>query len=453
MQLMEVRTRIAPSPTGIPHIGNTRTVLFNYLFVKKNNGKFIVRLEDTDRERYVPESVPKILEILQWLGIGYDEGPYVQSERLTIYKKYAEELVDKGAAYYCFCNAERLEQVKKKQEEKHEPPRYDRYCLGHITTEEAKKKIDSGEKFVIRLRVPDDGETGWKDLVRGEITVKNKEIDDQILLKSDGFPTYHLGVVVDDYLMKISHVLRGAEWISSTPKHILLYKAFGWELPEFGHLPLVLGPDRAKLSKRHGAKSALDYRDEGYLPEAILNTIFFWGFSPKSDKQFYSLEEMIKIFDLSGVQPSDAIVDLNKLDFFNGYYIRQKSGQELAELMNKKDVDLRIIDLVKDRMKKLTDFDSLTNYFYNVPQFDLSLMPKTINSEQRKKIIEGFVNNLTIFEECGRKMAAEMNLKVGDVFMVPRVAITGSIATPPLCDIIKILGMEETILRLRSGLT
>ncbi len=291
---MKVRVRIAPSPTGIPHIGNTRTALFNYLFDKKNKGQFILMIEDTDRRRLVPGALEKILEILEFLGINWDEGPkkdggfgpYIQSERLLIYRQYAEELIKKGKAYYCFCSSERLEKLKLKQKQKKIPPKYDKLCL-NLSHREIQKKIKNGEKPVIRLKVPEGRKISWNDLIQGEIEFDSSSLDDQILLKSDGFPTYHLAVVVDDHLMKITHVLRGAEWISSTAKHLLLYQAFGWKQPVIGHFPIILGPDKSKLSKRHGAKSALDYRDEGYLPEALNNFMAFLGWSYKDNSDLW----------------------------------------------------------------------------------------------------------------------------------------------------------------------
>ncbi len=318
-----VRVRFAPSPTGDPHIGNVRVALYDYLFAKKNNGSYIVRLEDTDKAREVPGSEAKIRESLEWLGITSDEspwqggefGPYRQSERLDLYQKHAKELVAAGHAYHCFCTSERLEQVRAEQAKNHQPPRYDRHCR-HLSADEVKQRLDAGEKFVIRLKVPDGQQIAFNDLVKGEIVFATDEIDDQILIKSDGFPTYHLAVVVDDHYMKISHIIRGEDWLSSTPKHLLLYKAFNWEVPFIAHLPLILGPDKAKLSKRNGHTSVLYYKiNLGIHPGAMVNFMTHLGWTPKSEDQE---------FDLSDVGVSPAIFDMAKLEFLSREYISQE---------------------------------------------------------------------------------------------------------------------------------
>jgi len=277
-----VRTRIAPSPTGVPHIGTIRTALFDYLLAKKYNGEFILRIEDTDKKRLVPESIEKIYQSFDTLGMKRDEdpiiggsyGPYIQTQRLDIYQKYAQELINIGAAYYCFCSEERLKELH----EKDQYAKYDRHCR-HLSPEEVKAKLDSGAPFVIRVKLPETGFSTWHDLVQGKLSLPNTECDDKVLMKTNGIPTYHLAVVVDDYLMKISHVLRGVEWMMSTPVHLFLLESLGWEPPIFAHVPLLLGPDKSKLAKRHGAKSVLDYSTEGYLPEAINNFLFYLGFS------------------------------------------------------------------------------------------------------------------------------------------------------------------------------
>lgn len=474
---MEIRTRVAPSPTGVPHIGFARTALYNWLLAKKEGGKFILRMEDTDRARFVPESVPQILEMLKWLGLTPDEGPviggpyapYSQSERLDLYKKYALELVGKDAAYYCFCSQERLEEVRKKQEKEHKPPMYDRLCR-KISKDDAQKKVDLGEKYVIRLKVPDEGTAEWDDLVHGHIKIEYRLVDDQILLKSDGFPTYHLGVVVDDHLMKINPVLRGVEWISSTPKHILIYKALGWEMPPLGHLPLVLGPDKAKLSKRHGAKSALVYRDDGYLPEAILNTIFFWGWGTQGEKEFYTKEEMIEAFSLNGVSKGDPIVHLEKLDWFNGQYIRKLSNDELMKRLepfipgdyDRKKIK-KILPLVKDRMVTLRDFTSLTDFvFKGLGDYEKSLLiPKEKTLEEVEIALQNLIPALSLdrddwnsdmLEKRARLLAENIGWKTNDLFMTIRVAVTGKTATPPLFETMEVLGREECLKRLALAL-
>ncbi len=473
--MSQIRVRIAPSPTGIPHIGNTRTAFYNFLFARHHGGKFYVRIEDTDRARLIPESLPKIMEILDWLKIEYDNKPvYVQSEHLENYKKAADELIQKNKAYYCFCSEERLKKLKEEQTARHEPPRYDRHCLS-LTPQEINQKIKNGERYVIRLKIPENREISWVDLIRGKITVNSKELDDQVLLKSDGFPTYHLAVIFDDNLMKITHVLRGAEWISSTPKHILLYEAFGYEKPLWGHLPLILGPDRAKLSKRHGAQSALEYRDAGYLPEAILNTMLFWGWSPKNDQQFFSTPEMIEKFDIDGINKNDPVVDLKKLDYFNGYYIRQKSSQELFDLMNPYMQDdekkwgrekiLMIIPLIKDRLRKLSEWKELTRGFFVAPDvkqtatllqaIDGVCNRKPESMQILQKILDYLKNpavwdNNDVWQTGLRKIADEFKIKHGDLFMILRIAVWGEKITPPLYETMKVIGNSESLDRIQK---
>lgn len=456
----QVRVRFAPSPTGIPHIGNTRTAFFNWLFARHHQGKFILRIEDTDRQRLVPESLPKILEILRWLGINWDEGPYIQSERLSIYKEIAKELIEKGAAYYCFCIPDRLEKMRQEQQAKKQIPRYDRTCLG-LSREAVGRKLKADESYVIRLKVPDEGETSWSDLIQGKISFQNNQIDDQVLLKSDGYPTYHLAVSVDDYLMKISHVLRGVEWISSTPKHLFLYQALGWQPPQIGHFPLILGPDRAKLSKRHGARSALDYKDEGYLKEALLNFMLLLGWAPKDNQEIFALEEMIKRFDLDGIQKANAVFNLQKLDWFNGVYIRQKPDSELLQLIKpfvpkgaNDSLISQTIPLVKERLVKLSDYSSLAGFFFEKPKVDKKIFEQNAK-EQLSAAIDILKEVKTWDKEDLQKtlqeLVQERNWKMGEFFMNFRIAITGSRATPPITDAIALMGREKTLKRLQAA--
>ena len=321
-----VRTRIAPSPTGQDlHIGNAYTALVNYVVAKKNEGKFIIRIEDTDRTRFVEGSEDHILESLAWLGITHSEGPdtggpytpYRQSERLSLYKKYAEELVVQGKAYYCFCTPERLAEMRKGQESRHEPPMYDGMCKA-FSRQQSAIRVKNGEQHVIRLSLPDEGVTVFTDLIRGEISFENKLLDDQVLLKSDGFPTYHLGVVVDDHLMEISHIIRGEEWISSTPKHVLLYQFLGWGLPLYAHMPLLRNPDKSKLSKRKNPVWVSWYREQGFLPEALLNYLATMAWAHPDEKEIFSIDEMVEVFDLSDVQTTAPIFDIEKLRWMNG---------------------------------------------------------------------------------------------------------------------------------------
>ena len=472
-----VRVRFAPSPTGIPHIGNTRTALYNYLFAKKNQGKFILRIEDTDRDRLVPESLSKILEILKFVGINWDEGPqvggrfgpYVQSKRLKIYQKYAQSLVKKKKAYFCFCTVKRLEKLRKAQQKSGKQPRYDRLCLG-LASQTIAQKINSKTPHVIRLLIPESGLISWHDLIQGKIEFKTETIDDQIILKSDGFPTYHLGVVVDDHLMQVSHVLRGAEWISSTPKQILLYQGLKWPLPHFGHFSVILGPDKAKLSKRHGAKSALDYRDEGYLVEALVSFMVYLGWSYQDNSQLLSLKQLTKYFDLKKVQKANPIFDLSKLNYFNGKAIRTKSNQELLTLLKQfiphncspalaKD----IIPLIKDRLVKLSDFAALSAFFYQDIKLDKKLLIK-----QSKKAPAEIVTSLKSLqatyaqvnekdwtakelESLGRKLVSQTGWTPKELFMTLRVALTSEIATPPLFDTMQVLSKKLALKRLNHA--
>ncbi len=375
------RTRIAPSPTGQDlHIGNVYTALLNYSWAKRNNGKFILRIEDTDRTRLVEGAEETIKNSLLWFNIAYDEGPdvpgphqpYRQSERLEIYKKYAEELVEKGLAYYCFCDSERLSSMRSVQEASGLPTLYDGLCK-KFNISESKEKIKN-EPYVIRMNTPKDGKTEFEDLVRGKIEFENKLIDDQILLKSDGFPTYHLAVVVDDHLMEISHVIRAEEWISSTPKHILLYKFFGWNLPVFAHVPILRNPDKSKLSKRKNPVWVSWYKSEGFLPEAVLNFLALMGWSHPDQKDKFDLDEFISLFDPRDLKPVGPVFDITKLEWLNGLYIREMNPEELKRKLEKfykedsefsvifesKHISL-LIGLAQSRMKKLSEFKDLVN--------------------------------------------------------------------------------------------
>ncbi|MCX6730606.1 MAG: glutamate--tRNA ligase, partial [Candidatus Roizmanbacteria bacterium] len=364
-----IRTRIAPSPTGKDvHIGSVATALMNYAWAKKNNGKFIIRIEDTDQSRLVPGGEKKMLTTLQELGIIADESPlvggpfapYRQSERLDIYKKYAKELINKEKAYYCTCTSERLTEMRAKQQAEKKVPRYDRFCLSR--QDEVKKQIEDGMKYVVRLLIPET-EIVFTDLIRGEVRFHSSNLDDQVLLKSDGFPTYHLGVVVDDHLMEITHVMRGEEWLPSTPKHIILYDAFGWEKPFFGHVSLLRNPDKSKLSKRKNPVWASEYIEKGIFPEALLNYLALMGWSHPEGKDIFDLEEYIRVFDIKDVQTTAPVFDTTKLEWMNGEYIRQMPIEKLKSKVveyiggeyNEKVIEMTI-PLVRERMKKLSDY-------------------------------------------------------------------------------------------------
>lgn len=475
-----VRVRLAPSPTGDPHVGTAYAALFNFVLAKKMAGRFILRIEDTDRKRVVPGAEEAIIASLKWLGLSWDEGPevggpfapYRQSERLGLYQKCARELVKKGAAYYCFCTPQRLEKMRQEQKKAHLPPIYDGTCR-QLKIEEAKLKRAKGEPCVIRLKVPKEGETKFQDLVRGEVKFKNVLIDDQILLKSDGYPTYHLGVVVDDHLMKISHVIRAEEWLPSTPKHLLLYQNFGWEIPQFAHLPILRNPDRTKISKRRHHTSLIWYRQQGYLPEALLNFLALMGWSHPQGLEIFSLSEMIKSFSFGRIVKSGPVFNLEKLDWLNGEYLRKKSLKELLALLkdwaefstfkirtHDKKLLTKILALIKDRMKKLGEFENLSDFFFLKPDVDLNLLTTGKSPADTKVQIAATLEALKAtlwqkekIEERIRTVAQDLQTEPSHLFMTLRVALTGKTATPPLFETMEVLGQEETILRLEKILS
>ncbi len=467
---MNVRTRFAPSPTGDDiHIGNLSTVLKTWAFAKKNNGQFVLRIEDTDQERLVEGSEQKIEDALKRFSLNYDEGPdvggefgpYRQSERLDIYKKYAEELITKGVAYYCFCSKERIEELRKQEEQKEVKTKHLHFCNQNNIEERLSKK----ESYVIRLKVPEHQDITFDDIVRGKITINTDQIDDQILLKSDGFPTYHLAVVIDDYLMKINYITRADEWISSTPKHILLYQAFGWELPVFCHLPLLRNTDKSKLSKRKNAVWASWYLEQGYLKEAILNYLALMGWTHPEQKEIFSMEEFIEKFDLKDVNPLGPIFDIQKLEWMNGEYIRALSDQELTKRLEEylidhpsKDHIAKLVPLVKERIKKLSDFIPLTNFISQSPEYDLNDFNK-VKVDDKKEILEKI--SLTLeniekpwkkenFENTFQNLAKDLNMGNREMFQLIRLAVSGQLVTPPLFECIKIIGEDEVLNRVKE---
>ncbi len=456
-----VRTRIAPSPTGEDiHIGNLYTALMNFAWAKKNHGEFIVRIEDTDRERYVEGAEERILDSLKAYGLKPDEGvaiggpfaPYRQSERLETYDKYAQELIAKGKAYYCFCTKDRLDELRKKQIAEKKTPRYDKHCKG-IT--DCELRIKNGESYVIRLDVPEGEVVTFYDLIRGEISFETSNIDDQVLIKSDGYPTYHMAVVVDDHLMKITHVIRAEEWISSTPKHILLYKAFGWDLPVFAHLPILRNPDKSKLSKRKNPVWARWYLDEGFLPEAVLNYLALMGWSHPDEKEIFSLEEFVSLFDLKDIKPVGPVFDLVKLRWMNQQYIQNLSDEELAERLQKfskiaADMDQQLlkqlVPLVKSRMEILKDFDGLVGIFIE----DSKASPR---NDGEKKVLEDLRDALQVQDNWEKDPIMEVFkrvLQANSVRMpILYFLLTGKERGLPLPESIAILGKEKTLNRLR----
>lgn len=458
-----VRTRIAPSPTGeSAHVGTVCVGLMNYAWAKKNNGKFVIRIEDTDQTRLIAGGENNILDTLEKIGLRADESPvvggpyapYRQSERLDIYKKYAEELVAKGKAYYCICTPERLTKMREEQQAKKQIPKYDRKCL-----KEQKEVLEKIKKtrHVIRLLIP-EGQTKFVDVVRGEITIDNKNLDDQVLLKSDGFPTYHLGVVVDDHLMKISHVIRGEEWLPSTPKHVILFKAFGWELPVFAHISLLRNPDRSKLSKRKNPVWTSFYLEKGIFPEALLNYLALMGWSHPEGKEIFSLDEYIKVFDLKDIQKTAPVFDPIKLEWMNGEYIRKsqksKIKSQIFEFYKKKypeEVIEKTIPLIQDRIKKLSDYLPLCEFFFNEPEkYDVDLKNKKDLLKNIRDELEKISDwkAITIGESM-QALAKKLEIKTGEFFMVLRVAVTGKKISPPLNESMEILGKEECLKRIK----
>ena len=464
---MPVRVRFAPSPTGALHPGSARTVLFNYLFARKHGGDFILRIEDTDQSRFDPHSLESILAGIRWLGLGWDEGPevggdsgpYFQSQRLDLYRRMVERLIDAGDAYACFCTPQRLEQLREEQRRSGKPTRYDRHCLG-LSEVEIKARVDAGELPVIRMKVP-DGQTVVSDLVRGDTTFDNATQDDQVLLKSDGYPTYHLASVVDDHEMRISHVIRGDEWLASSAKHVLLYRMFGWEPPVFVHLPVVLGPDKAKLSKRHGAASILEYKDMGYLPEAMVNFLAFLGWSPGTGKELFTLEQLVDAFELEKIQDSPAVFDQAKLDSVNGQYIRALSPDDFAARLAPFIPELgpsltaAAAPLVQSRIQRLTEAPGLLDFLVHRPE---SIRDEIVPKDKDLAATIAILQDLkTLFEteELGeamepalRQLAQDRQWKAGELFMTLRVALTGTTVTPPLLPSAGLLGRAECLLRI-----
>jgi len=466
-----VKTRIAPSPTGAPHVGTAYVALFNWAFARKHKGKFLLRIEDTDQKRLVRGAEKQILEALSWLGLDWDEGPFRQSERLPIYKKHAEQLVAEDRAYYCFCSPARLEEVRGKAQEKGLPPKYDGRCR-KLSPSKAKKRAKK-EKFVIRLKVPRKGKTGFNDLIRGEIHFENRIINDQVLLKSDGYPTYHLAVVVDDHLMGVTHVFRAEEWISSTPKHILLYQAFGWNMPEFAHFPVLREINRSKLSKRHGAVGILEFKEGGYLPEALLNFLTLLGWSHPEGKEIFSLDEFVEKIDLSRVSTSAPVFDREKLDWMSGEYIRKLKVQSLKlrikkYLKNHRGLSVddrvlgKIIPLVRERIKKLSDFEELAGFFFkDVSWTEDKLVDRgeSVGSvvEKLSSVIELFTAQtkweIKSLEKKTRALAQDKDWKTSTLFMLLRVAVTGQTISPPLFESMEVLGKDKTLARLKGALS
>ncbi|MFO0703624.1 MAG: glutamate--tRNA ligase [Patescibacteria group bacterium] len=474
---MKVRTRIAPSPTGKDvHVGSLATALMNFAWAKKNNGQFIIRIEDTDRSRLVEGGEAKMLQTFADLGLVADESPlvggryapYRQSERLEIYKKHADELIAKGKAYYCVCTPERLDEMRKAQQAKKEIPKYDRKC--YHDQENVKKLVASGAKHVIRMLMPEE-EIAFDDIVRGRVVMHGSNLDDQVILKSDGFPTYHLGVVVDDHLMDITHVLRGEEWLPSTPKHIVLFRSFGWELPLFGHLSVLRNPDKSKLSKRKNPVWASEYVAKGILKEALLNYLALMGWSHPEEKEIFDLDEYIRVFDIKDIQTTAPVFDPVKLEWMNGEYLRKVPSSKFQVLIeeylekyqpenyevivNNKEKFEKSIPLVQERLKKLSEYFSLCEFYYQAPTtYEVDLVEyKDLISKTTSELTK--IENWTaqnIGDAMGR-VCEETGASRSKYFMAMRVAITGKKISPPLNESMEILGKEESIERLKTTIS
>lgn len=467
MEKKKVRTRIAPSPTGSPHIGTAYAALFNLCFARKNAGDFILRIEDTDRNRFVESSENEITEALAWLGLepnespakGGEFGPYRQSERLEIYQKYSQILIGESKAYYCDCKAERLAVLRQEQQKQGKPPHYDRKCR----YSPPKDKTSS----VIRMAIPEEGETFVEDEIRGTIKFQNELIDDQILVKSDGFPTYHLASVVDDHLMEISHIIRAEEWLTSTPKHVLLYNFFDWDLPKFAHLPLLRNPDKSKISKRKNPVSINFYKEQGYLPEALRNFLGLMGWSMPNDQEIFTLEEMVQNFNFNRVDPAGPIFDVRKLDWLNGEYIRSLNDEDLRDrLINggftkySKEQIIQILPLLKERLKKLSEFDSLGSFFFeDIKASKDQFLPKNAKSADIKELLLKLLETLKKIDWFEQQLEQKIGnfqehtvLTRKELFMMLRVIVTASPKTPPLFVTLEKLGKEKTIERIDAAI-
>ena len=480
--MKKVRTRFAPSPTGYMHIGNLRTALFTYLIAKQNDGDFILRIEDTDQERYVEGAVEVIYKTLKDVGLNWDEGPdiggpvgpYIQSERMGMFKKYAVELVEKGEAYYCFCDKERLEEVKAIQEASGIMPMYDRHCR-NLSKEEVQEKLDAGVPYVIRQKVPLEGEVTFHDALYGDITVDCSTLDDQILIKTDGMPTYNFANVVDDHLMGITHVVRGNEYLASAPKYNLLYKAFGWEVPEYIHVEHIMKDKQHKLSKRDGDASYEDLMQKGYLKEAVINYIALLGWAPKGENEIYSLEELVKEFDIQGLSKSPAIFDPMKLKAINGKYIKALTAEKFAEYaipyiketVKREDVDLmEIAALLQARTELFTEIPESVDFIDNLPDYDIALYTHKKMKTNPENSLDSLKAVLPVLEAIEEKewtienihdklfeLIAQKEVKNGIILWPLRVAVSGKAFTPGGgIEICHIIGKADSIERIKKGI-
>lgn len=485
--MKEVRLRFAPSPTGYLHIGGLRTALYNYLFAQHNGGKFILRIEDTDQTRFVEGAIENLIEALKWSGVSYDEGvfiedgkivekgdygPYIQSKRLGTYKKYVDQLIESGDAYYCFCSKERIDAVREEQKVKGLIPKYDGFCRS-LSLEEAKERVAKGEQHVVRLKLPHNKDIVFNDLVRGNITINTDDTDDQVLLKSDGYPTYHMAVVVDDHLMKITHIVRGEEWLPSTPKHVYLYEVLGWEKPTYVHLPTVLNKDRKKLSKRHGDVSVDDFKSKGYLPEALVNYLALVGWSPEDNEEILSMEDMIEKFTFERVSKTGGIFDRDKLDWVNGHYIRAGSIEDITDLAipymveaglidedfaveNRQWLEI-LVDIVREGLDNMSEVVEKTSFIFdNDIKIEDEKALEMLKSDTISTLLNGIKEELSSIDEIDedyangfmKKVQKATGVKGKNLFMPTRVVLSGSLQGPEFAKIIYLLGKENILARI-----
>lgn len=487
IHMSEVRVRFAPSPTGYLHIGGLRTALYDYLFAKNKGGKYILRIEDTDQSRFVDDAIENLLDSLEWSGVVHDEGvfiedgkvvqkgdygPYIQSERLDIYSKYLNQLIESDKAYYCFCEKERLEKLREQQKEHNQNIGYDGKCRT-VTVEEAKERIAAGEEYVVRLRLPEHTDIVFDDMVRGKIVINTDDMDDQVLLKADGFPTYHLAVVVDDYLMKITHVIRGEEWLPSAPKHVYLYEAFGWDAPEFVHLPTVLNKEKKKLSKRQGDVSVEDFKKKGYLPEALVNYLALVGWSPDSNEEFFTMDELIEQFSVKRVSKTGGVFDKDKLDWVNEHYLREADLGRITKLaipyllesglITEQDVEDKydwvetLVSIVKDRLTTISEIPEQVKYIFdNEVKMEDEETEEILKGETVGELLNAFKSELEkidlVDEEFSKGIMKTIQKSTGikgkNLFMPSRVALTGQQHGPDMDKVILVLGKENIIARI-----
>ena len=484
--MSQVRVRFAPSPTGYVHIGGLRTALYNYLFARHEDGKFILRIEDTDRTRFVEGALENLIQVLDWADLDYDEGvfledgalvekgeygPYIQSDRVKagIYDQYIEQLINEDKAYYCFCSQERLDNLREQQKADGMMPKYDGLCRG-LSKEEAKARIDAGEEHVVRLKLPADYDIEFDDLIKGHLSINTNDIDDQVLIKSDGFPTYHFAVVVDDHLMRITHVIRGDEWVSSTPKHVYLYEAFGWEKPTYVHLPTVLGQDKKKLSKRNADVAVEDFVNKGYLKDALINYIALVGWSPETNQEILSHDELVSQFSFERVSKSGGVFDVKKLDWVNSQYIKDLSDQELAELIKpylveagyiSEETDAKSLENLAstfktslDRFSQIVDQASFlfknfkdSSYYEEVKDVISTDSAKTVLSKMRE-----ILDNEELTEELAtslmKRVQKETGIKGKNLFMPVRAAVSGEKSGPEMFHLFLVLGKQELLNRI-----